>query len=144
MKHRILFPFWLSFLVLVNASIVIVGWLYFVDGRTPVEFKNVPMPVDMPVYKYGDVINVFADYCKYEGVPSTVYLQFVDGIVFDVGEPIVLNSPVGCDAKNFPIIRVPDKLPIGEYYLRGENVYKVNILRSRSVSWKTKWFRVEK
>jgi len=133
---------WTTFIALVDASILVAAYLYFVNVSPPAVIKNSPMPTRMQEYRHGDVIQVFADYCKNVSAPATLDIQFVDGIVFDVGEPTRMNSPMGCDQKWFDVVRVSDKLPPGEYYLRGQSTYQVNILRSRTIDWRTQWFRV--
>lgn len=133
---------WISIIALCHITILSGGYLWFFHGNPPAKFLQEVMPTDKKEYMHGEVIELKADYCKYVEKPETVYMQFVDGIVFEVGENKVINSPKGCGKLWNPIIRIPDKLPPGEYFLRGQSVYQVNFLRDRTVEWKSDWFRV--
>lgn len=133
---------WLTFIVCANLLIVSFGWLYIFDGNPAATIKNIPMPTRAKEYRHGDVVEMFADYCKLVDAPTDVIIQFVDGIVFEIGESSRQNAPVGCAKEWFPIVRVPDKLPPGEYYLRGQSTFQVNFLRQRTVEWRTEWFKI--
>lgn len=117
-------------------------YLYLFQGAHPVEFKNMPFPVDAAIYEHGDYIILEAEYCKntYEG-ETTVYISFIDGLVFDRPAQIVSGVPKGCGTARFRV-QVPQTLPAGEYKLIGKNVYHVNVLRDRTVTWETVKFRI--
>lgn len=140
--NRIMMGMWITFILMVHAFILSVGHLYFVQYNPPSVTLNSPVPVRQIEYKKGDVIELYVDYCKYVDGPATIDIQFVDGIVFPVGEPTRVNTPAGCGKGWFQLIRVPEKLPPGEYYLRIESSYQVNFLRTRSVAFKSQWFKV--
>lgn len=140
--HRTISVGWISITVLINMTILYGGWMLFFQGNPPIEIHNNPMPVEKSVYHRGEAIQMFADYCKYSDATGTIYMQFVDGLVFEAPEVPMTNSPLGCEKRYLALIRVPDKLPFGRYSLRGQAVYRINFLTSRTVEWSTEKFDV--
>lgn len=141
MKKLLMLTHWLT-TILLNAAMVGGFYLYFLDSRIPIEFKNIPFPVDALEYRHGEAITVEIHYCKDERISSTMFAYFVDGIIFEMPARETNGVlPIGCGTGRYQII-VPETLPIGEYQLYGSNVYNVNFLRQRTVEWHTQKFTV--
>ena len=141
MKKLLMVTHWLTTLLL-NAAMVGGFYLYFLDGRTPIEFTNLPFAVEKQEYKRGEAITIEIKYCKKEILSSTMFAYFVDGIIFEMPSYETNGVlPVGCGTGRYQIV-IPETLPAGEYQLRGSNVYNVNFLRQRTVEWYTQKFTV--
>lgn len=141
MKKLLMVTHWLT-TILLNVAMISGFYLYFLDGRTPIEFKNVPFTTDRNEYQRGEAITIKIDYCKKENIASTMYAYFVDGLVFEMPARETNGVlPIGCGTGRYQIM-VPETLPAGDYTLHGSNVYHVNFLRSRTVEWRTVSFRV--
>ena len=88
----------------------------------------------------GGTLSVLLDYTRYTDKNSTVSRQFMDGILFTVPSFEGLGTP-GHYVRFVPIA-VPDTLPPGTYIIRTTSVFRMNPLRTITVSWETEQFTV--
>lgn len=133
---------WLT-LVGANVMLWLFFYLYFIDGAPPAVFNNVPFPVNKAIYEPGEDIVLTLDYCKDKQYEVVIYPSFVDGVVFYLPPINTTGFSTGCGLTTYRI-PVPDKIPDGSYHIAGVNVYEVNVLRNRSVPWKTEQFEIKR
>jgi len=142
MKHD--WVFLLNLFLSIMISIIIVGFVYFFwfDSNPPVVFKNVPFPIDKSVYHPGDPLIATIDYCRNTDVSGVADDSFVDDVVFAIPKKHFSGVPEGCGIIQARLLTIPEHLPPGDYYLMGRNTYRVNVVATRVVEWRTQMFSV--
>lgn len=141
MKNRHVFATFWTAILMANAMMLLGFWMIFLEGRTPIEFKNAPFPTDKEVYRRGETVTVTVDYCKKKNYPTIIYPAFVDGVIYYLPQITTAGFPVGCNKTSYEF-RVPSTLMTGRYHLQGQNAYRVNVLSTRLVDWSTTYFDV--
>jgi len=142
MKHRIFYIF--AWAGIISSILLLFSFVYFnaIDGNPPVRFYNIPFPVDKQIYKRGEEIKMYLDVCKYEPVPATSYIQFSNYYLHHLSPITLKGIETGCAKLWSSPIKIPYNLETGTWKLQGANEYRVNFLRTRSVSWETQEFEV--
>lgn len=131
--------------LMVVLSIITISYYSFIFENPPVAFYNIPFPTDKQVYRAGDSLIVTAEYCRYTDDPFNLSLQFENSIIVQVPEQVRSGTEKGCRTVNNVILQIPAHLPPGEWFVRAKAIYEVGPLGSqRTVSWKTKPFKVVK
>jgi len=132
---------------LVNIFIVVGSalfvYLYWIEGSPPVQYSNLPFPVEQRVYNGGEAIGFQITACRKKNIPFTVTAAIVDGFTIDFDSFELSGMDIGCHTTITRSFIVPMFLPSGEYKLAGVNVFHVNFLRDRVVRWETQAFQVE-
>jgi len=138
------------FIIILIGTIIAGAYFMFFHENPPVEFLNMPFPVDKEVYSSGDSVVITVDYCRYTNEPFVSHISFVDGLVFmesgcldDLVDCEVAGAPTGCGTIVGQATIIPDQLLSGEYYILGRNIYKVNPFAIRTVEWRTESFMVD-
>lgn len=134
----------LSVIIIMTLSLVAGIYLYTFHENPPAEISNLPLPVDKAVYHVGDTIFGTIDYCNYTNAPVTMYVSFVDDLLFTIPTHISAGAPPGCSKIYGKIVTIPLALPPGTYYLISKNEYKVNFLVTRYIEWYSVSFEVIK
>jgi len=75
----------------------------------------------------GQHLKVNVDYCKSMAIPSTMYVTFLDGVVYNT-IPVSSNLPTGCHNITLQIY-IPKALVLGEMKVRVLYRYQVNPIR---------------
>jgi hypothetical protein len=135
-KHTILF--WVSMITICLGILLMSSlyYMYFLQDMTPIVVKNEPIPVTL----VNDDIILHMDICKYTDAPATLYLSFVDGIMFTIPPQRFAGLNKGeCGMQNL-MIELPTTIPKGEYHIHARSVYKINSLTERVVEWGTENF----
>jgi hypothetical protein len=130
--------------LIITTSLLIIGiYLFALDANPPIEFTNLPFPVDISEYRSGERITITTEYCRYTNVSYIMRLDFVDGLRFSTPEQQRAGASMGCSKVDVSIIEVPKNLPSGTYYLKGKNEYPVNFIANRIVEWTSEPFEVK-
>lgn len=138
-------------LIIVGSALI--GYLYFIDGSTPISVNRIPALtvephkdsqgnyVEKHIFYTGEQLTYLFEYCKNRNTPVEMYGYYIDTV--KVAMPVVkLKSPVGCDAVISDHYKIPRILPSGKYYFEVELVYQVNPLRKVSVIYRTEEFQI--
>lgn len=134
---------WSLFGLLIVASMSMIAGIYlYMFHENPPAVLMSPIPVDKAVYRRGEPVFGTVEYCRYTKVPVTVYISFVDSLVYTVPPHVTTGMPIGCGTIYSKLVDVPVSFPLGTYYLIGKNGYKVNFLVTRYVEWYTVPFEV--
>lgn len=133
----------LSTLVLFTTFILMTGLFAILFFPINVLTTNrQPYKVLTPKIKVGGVLIYQVDACKHLAVPSTVTRTFTDGVSY----PAIIGSnniKIGCSKTNIAV-HVPSYIPIGQYHLELDVVYKINALRDVEYNFETESFNVIK
>lgn len=92
----------------------------------------------------GDSMYMRLDYCKeaqYAGTPGSVRYAFIDGLIQSASGGSRELLPFGCKSMKEGL-QVPDTLPPGEYRIEMTRTYRVNPVRTISVSVRSNEFTV--
>lgn len=128
-------------LVTLSMMVLLVGlvtfWLVYPYNVTDYkgEFKT-----DFTEYTQGDMTFYTVKYCKYMDIKPEVTKHFVDGLIFNAEETSA-NLTLGCKTQGVPL-HIPMTLPPGRYQLKVELKYKVNPIRTITITNKSNWFTV--
>jgi hypothetical protein len=126
--------------------LVIISFTFYniiIDDNPPVEFYNIPFPIDSTTYHVGDSILMFMDFCKYSSLPFDVTVSFINEIIYTTPVQRLSGVPtLGCQAIWTNIITIPQHIPPGKYHLVGKIEYEINFMRSRVVEWETLSFEI--
>lgn len=86
-----------------------------------IEFTNTPFQTDKRVYRQGDPIIISVHRCRYTDIPSTVFVEIVDGIVVNLAPKERSGGRIGCYSLDSHAADIPDDYPPGdEVFLRGK------------------------
>lgn len=86
-------------------------------------------------YHSGDVFDIKIEYCKYTSKPAIVTRQFIGDYVYSLPELNSANANTGCGSVIAKDINIPEQLDPGKYMYKQTVTYKVNPLRSISVTF---------
>ena len=140
---KYLIPIFKAFSAIYILAALLCFYLYFIDGRNILYYKNLPFPTDKQVYHQGDIIGVKRQGCASRDIHFTVRASIVDGFVLNFSA-FDGTRMKGCVEKEGLELTVPKFLPPGMYHLSGITTVYVNPLQSRDVSWRTQSFQVIK
>jgi len=132
----------LMFFGLLLVFFLYVGYLLFYPVTvTAVDNKDNVQVLNKILYPGDDVIVNFS-YCKYEDISPKFTRMFVDTIYY---ETIVIGAifPKGCATTEYHVVKIPDSLPAGTYYLLTNAEYKINPIRTIRTTWRTEQFEVK-
>lgn len=118
--------------LIIAAAITLVGLitLWSVYPYKPLKIKSIS--VMTREVSRGEVFIYELDYCKTGNHQVQISRRFVDGVVYSVPEIYTIN-PKGCKVSNIGLL-IPESLPSGEYRLEINYSYKVNPIRTVTVS----------
>ena len=139
MNHKIQLLNRILLVILVITMVLIAGGTYLIafHENPPVEFFNLPFPVDKEAYHAGDLLNMEINYCRYSTSTFTAHINFMNELIYAAPEiPAVGSGKIGCGLVKASL-KIPNNLPVGKYYIYGKNVYPVNSIATRTVEWST-------
>lgn len=125
------------------ASVVLLALLYwlFFDTPVPIQFTNLPFPVDKSEYRPGEKVVRTADACRFTLAPARISQGLRGTQNYDYPEFTVTTQHLDCGTSRIPVA-LPGDLPPGTYYLVAVVQYEVNPLAVRTVRWQTVPFTV--
>jgi hypothetical protein len=107
------------------------------------EIKNPQsLVVDKEIYQAGDRIAYVLDYCKYKRIQGTVSRSLVDGILVNYS-PLISDLETGCFKLKRNDLVIPEFTPTGIYHISSSVEYKINPLRTITITYRTVDFQVE-
>lgn len=133
-----------------NIVVVILGlllfsyWLFIDELLHPPLVFNIDiqnMAVDQTVYRVGDRISIYSDFCKNRDADAISAWSLVDTII-RIYPTTAANIPAGCYSGWFSIVTVPPDTPPGDYYLQGTSVVEINPLRKVTYNYKSDVFLI--
>lgn len=133
-----------------NAMVVLVGalialyWL-FVDPivRPPITLNIDPMQMQVQeaVYRPGDTIYIYTDFCKHRDSYAQTAWSLVDTIMLPYPEKYG-NFPRGCYKGWYEAVKLPNIGVEGEYHLRGTTIVQLNPLVTVTYDYQTEPFTI--
>jgi hypothetical protein len=138
-KQNFGYYFSMGSLFLIFVFLLLFGYLCFVDGY------NAVVTPDKLMTAYYDSEKVFVEVeqCKNTDKPATVYVSFVNALVFNVPPESVAGMPKGCSKVNKQVV-VPKDLPEGTYNLVVKRCYKINFLKDFCNTYETEKFEIRR
>ena len=140
MKHPLAI---LSTITLISTTFLVglvVYWLFVPDNVVTVNNPQA-LVVDKIVYKAGDRITYTLCYCKTRRIVGKVDRALVDGFR-TIYEPIYSDLPTGCHTVKINELVIPSFTPTGTYHLDMTAEYKVNILKTYMINFRSVDFKV--
>jgi len=132
---------WIAYLTIVLAFGLISLFLYwYLKPYKPLELSNVTL--DRVEVNRGEHIHISADYCKNINKPATLYITFIDGIIYNT-QPQIMDLETGCHHTTLSIY-IPRALPTGKFMLKGVFRYNVNPIRTIDVNHLSEEFTIIK
>lgn len=139
-RHALTIYVLLCFLILLAGLFLVAYWLIFplkvIEVKTPQ-----PLAVQEKQIQAGDTIHYNLDFCKYTTAPTYTIRQLVDHDMFFYGLQIVSNLPPGCRSSVSSFL-IPKDVPPGTYHIVVTALYKLNPLRTYTLSYQTQEFTV--
>lgn len=126
-------------LMLGFGTLFLFAYWQFADYK-PIVFNNIPFPVSKTQFKNGDTLSYTVDYCKHIAMDSLVTREFVNQVVY-VTPSIFSNVPLGCNRVVAEIV-IPESLYDGTYQLKIHYAYKVNPIRTVTVTAESQTFEI--
>ncbi len=138
MKHKIMY---IVAGIIIATAIALIGIVTFwsVYPYKPLEINKVSIKTEEA--KRGEIFIYELDYCKKGSDQVHISRKFIDGVVYSVPEVYTTNQK-GCRVSNIGIL-IPESLPSGEYRLELDYTYKVNPIRTITVSTITGVFLIK-
>ena len=130
------------FTVLYIVGAVAFCYLYFIDGRNILYYKNLPFPTMQKVYHRGDIIGVLRYGCAERDIKFSVQATIVDGFALNFS-PFTGTRMKGCTEKTGLELTIPAFLPPGKYHIQGITSVYVNPIQTRDVPWTTQEFEIK-
>jgi len=127
----------MTFIVLMFLTLMF-WWLFPYKTSTQTQ----PYIIISKEVKQGELLYYQMDYCKYTDIAPTVQRQFVDGIIYAVPASSA-QLKRGCGTLTNSI-KIPQSLPVGEYYIHTTVIYKMNPIRTIANEYVTEKFTVIK
>ena len=134
--------FLFSIIVLTVCLMVYSIFLIGIDKNPPVQYNNLPFPVNSEQYRAGEDILINVDLCKYTKAPFTTSINFIDGLLYSIPAASMAGTPLGCRIIWTNAVTVPNNLPPGRYHLEAKNQYEVNFIATRISEWYTVEFDI--
>lgn len=138
-------------ILVVNSIIVTLGlalfsyWL-FLDAvvNPPLTFNNDPLnyEIDKQVYKRGENVNVYVDFCKNREATGRTTWRLVDTVQFFFPEKTSSAAP-GCYEGWLTIATIPQVVATGTYHLEGTGYVSINPLKEVQYEYKTEQFLIQ-
>ena len=119
-----------TIIILMAILIILLLTFWAIYPYNPLVLKNVTL--DRTEVNRGEHIHISADYCKNIDKPATLFVSFIDGLVYNP-QPQILDLQSGCHHTVLSIY-IPKALPTGDYMLKGVFRYKVNPIRDIDVN----------
>lgn len=142
MKKEILY--WSSLIVLVMFILYLglTSYLLYFDGNEVFVANNLPFPTDKSDYVAGESVIYTIDFCKNRATNVRARWSLVNGFIIGYPEQVGARSiDTGCRVVD-ATLKIPEYVPSGEYYLKGEFCYDVNIVRTKCYDVSTERFSV--
>ena len=127
-------------LMLFACGLLIIGYLYFLDGGKVIEYSKEPMKI---ATVNADTLDVLIKYCRFKVMPLTTYPAYINGMIYNLKPEKVAGSGVGC-FENHRLYNLPRDLPNGKYHFQVRNEFHINILRTIWKSWVSEEFEVQR
>jgi hypothetical protein len=137
---RKILPYLAYLTIIVAFGLVALVTFWLVYPYKPLELSNVKL--NKTEVSRGEHVLVSADYCKNIKKPATLFVSFVDGIIYNT-QPQIMDLETGCHKANLSIY-IPKALPTGKFLLKGVFRYKVNPIRTIEVNHLTGDFEIIK
>lgn len=134
--------------ILLVVGVAIALWSVYLSVQpSPLEYRNVPFPVDEPEVRAGEVITLTVDRCNHSGglliyEISRVLVNAETGARTQLGDSSSFMDP-GCERITSKINAVPLETPAGRYWLDAVSIPHVGS-RTWTVRWSTSVFKVVK
>ena len=127
--------------VLLTAEILLLyGMFYLFYPFNPVTFNRERFEVLTKEVQQGNSLIYRADVCKNMDIATEFTRSFNNDIVYLI-PPTVSTRPKGCAITDIAI-PVPEELPTGEYFLRTRFIYRLNALRTITISHDSEKFEI--
>jgi len=128
-------------LLLVSAEVLLLyaGYFLFYPFK-PVTFNKDRFAIENKEVKKGEILYYTADVCKNMEIATELSRSFNNEFVYLL-PTTVSTRPVGCSVTKVAI-PIPEELPTGDYYLRTRFTYRLNVLRTITVTHDTEGFKV--
>jgi len=128
-------------LLLITAEVLLLyaGYFLFYPFH-PVTFNKDRFEIVTKEVKRGESLVYRADVCKNMDIATEVTRSFNNSLVYLLS-PTTSTRPEGCSVTNVAI-SVPEELPTGEYFLRTRFTYRLNALRTITVTHDTEGFTI--
>jgi hypothetical protein len=131
----------LMLIVIITAEVLLLYGIYFIFYPfKPVTFNRNKFEVITKEVKQGEPLIYRANICKNMDIATEVTRSFNNDIIYLL-PPTVSTKPTGCSITNVAV-PVPEELPAGEYFLRTRFVYKINALRTITVTHDSEEFEI--
>lgn len=126
-------------IITTEALLLYAGYFLFYPFN-PVSFNKDKFVVETKEVKSGESLIYTADVCKNMDIATEISRSFNNELVYLL-PPTTSTRPEGCSISKVAI-PVPEELPPGEYFLRTRFTYKLNALRTITVTHDTEKFVV--
>lgn len=142
-KNAILNYLSILFIAFIGAAVVLGGYFVFFDANPPVKIAE-PLPITPNTAVYpGDTVIMTSSFCKYTSASSlfTAYWQNEDGLIWGLTTKQLTASEKGCFSVDIPLV-IPLDIPPGSWRRVNTGEYEVNLLATRSVTWRSEKIEV--
>jgi hypothetical protein len=127
---------WGTLIIAFMLMVLISYWQFY--PYTPFTLKS-PIITTENSYVAGKELKYKLSYCKSDDQIVTVSRGFIDGVIYSMPD-VTASNPEGCRETEIQIT-VPN-IPAGKYQLRITYSYKVNPIRSVSITCLTNNFQI--
>lgn len=123
-------------LAIIGVAIFFVLWIgYLLFSPVEILEVEVPIPASPTEVQAGGAVILNFDYCKYRDLESHIKVDFLGDYVIPTLST-TRRFQVGCHSEKL-IISIPAGTPNGEYRLRLEVGYQVNLLRREEYAFES-------
>ena len=133
-----------TFLVLIAAIFLLLGYLLFVDGNPPITLNNEPLPISVEIASPGDEVYMVNDFCKHTEARSELHAFWQrkeDGLIWAQTRNELSVSNEGCQVLTIPLVIPPD-IPPGEWKRVNIATYQVNVLGKHTADWESEYITI--
>lgn len=123
-------------LAIVGVAIFFVLWIgYLLFSPVDILEVEVPIPASPTEVEAGGTVSLNFDYCKYRDFESRIKVDFIGDYVIPTLST-TRHFEVGCHSEKL-VISIPSGTPNGEYRLRLQVEYQVNLLRREEYAFES-------
>jgi hypothetical protein len=132
----------ISIIIIFTVSGIFAYWWFFSEVPL-VTLNTTTIKVDKPIYKPGDTLTYYVEYCKTRSMPMTINRSLVDGYVITF-VPVQTDPPVGCHTTISASLKIPTYISTGTYHIEAYITAKINPIKDFYEHWRSIDFIVSK
>lgn len=125
-----------------------IGYVLEVTTQTPLEYKNLPFPVERHMYFQGDTLRFQVERCLHTKEPIVVissrhFVNVDNGDIISVPGNFRVATPGCLVTMNSFVDFFPDNMSSGRYYLEGVSTMQYGTATTQTI-WRTQEFRYQR